>query len=135
MKSREMIASHPAHSESDADALARCIDDCFACAQACTTCADACLHENDPAKLQFCIHTDLDCADICLATGRTLSRASRPDATLMQAMLEACAVACETCASECQKHAGNHRHCSICAEACRRCEESCRELLAATPAA
>ena len=33
-------------------------------------------------------------------------------------------------AEECEKHAGMHEHCRICAEACRRCEQACDQLLA-----
>jgi hypothetical protein len=78
-----------------------------------------------------CIRTDLDCADICEATGRILSRHTGYDAKIARAVVEACAQACATCADECQRHADMHEHCRICAEACRRCEQACRALLAA----
>jgi hypothetical protein len=114
----------------DRDALAECIEACIACAQACTACADACLGEEMVAELRVCIRTDLDCADVCEATGRVLSRHTGYDANLTRAVLEACATACRSCGDECERHAGMHEHCRVCAEACRRCEQACRALLA-----
>ena len=37
-------------------------------------CADDCLSEDDHADLVRCIRLDLDCADVCDATGRILTR-------------------------------------------------------------
>ncbi len=58
-----------------------------------------------PADLAKCIRTDLDCADVCEATGRVLSRHTG-------------------------YHAETHEHCRIGAEACRRCGQACRDLIA-----
>ncbi|WP_281805769.1 four-helix bundle copper-binding protein [Methylocystis echinoides] len=44
-------------------------------------------------------------------------------------MLESYAVACCLCADECEKHAPQHEHYRVCAEACRRCEQACKEAL------
>ncbi|MGY1753569.1 four-helix bundle copper-binding protein [Blastococcus sp. SYSU D01042] len=127
----QMLASYPKDLGGiDRDALVECIEACVACAQACTACADACLSEDMVAELRTCIRTDLDCADVCEATGRVLSRHTGYDANLTRAVLEACAAACKACGDECAAHAGMHEHCRICAEACRRCEEACRALLA-----
>ena len=115
----------------DRDALAECIDACFECAQACTACADACLGEEMVAELRRCITTDLNCADICDATGRVLSRQAGYDAEVTRAALTACREACRRCAEECERHTEMHEHCRICAEACRRCEQACDRLLAA----
>ena len=114
----------------DRQKLQECIDACVTCAQACTACADACLSEDILAGLRKCIRTDLDCADVCEATGRVLSRHTGYDANLTRAVLEACATACRACGDECAQHAEMHAHCRVCAEACRRCESACRELLA-----
>ncbi|AOT05646.1 four-helix bundle copper-binding protein [Arthrobacter sp. U41] len=114
----------------DKDKLAECIAACFQCAQACTACADACLGESMVADLTTCIRTDLDCADICAATGSILSRRTGTNADIIRTVLEACRAACAACAEECEKHAGMHEHCRICAEACRRCQASCTDLLA-----
>jgi hypothetical protein len=83
------------------------------------------------AGLAKCIRSDLDCADICDATGRALSRHTGYDANITRSILEACATVCKACGDECDRHAGMHEHCRICAEACRRCERACRDLLAA----
>jgi uncharacterized membrane protein len=81
------------------------------------------------ADLVDCIRTNLNCADVCEATGRELSRSGGYDLAVTRALLEACAIVCAACAEECGRHADMHQHCRICAEACRRCERACRELL------
>lgn len=127
----KMLESHPQDLRGiDQEKLAECIAACFECAQVCTACADACLAEEMVAELALCIRTDLDCADVSAATGRVLTRRTAFDADTARALLEACATACATCADECERHAGMHDHCRICAEVCRRCEEACRALLA-----
>lgn len=128
---KDMLDSHPWPGHVDRDVLARCIEECFACAQACTSCADACLSEEKVADLRKCIRLDLDCADICDATGRLLTRQTEYDAPMSKAMLQACREACATCGEECERHADMHDHCRICAEACRRCQEACDALLSA----
>lgn len=128
----EMLKAYPADLGGiDREALAHCIEECFACAQACTACADACLSEQTVAELVKCVRTDLDCADICATTGRVLSRHTGYDANLTRTMLTACAVSCRTCGDECARHATMHEHCRICADACRRCEQACRDLITA----
>ena len=104
----------------DREKLRACIDACFECVQACTACADACLSEDMVADLTTCIRTNADCADVCDATGRVLSRHTGYDANLTRAVLEACAAACRACGDECEQHASMHEHCRRCAEACRR---------------
>lgn len=47
------------------------------------------------AELTKCVRTDLDCADICNATARVLSRHTGYDANVSRALLEACAVVCQ----------------------------------------
>lgn len=115
----------------DEEKLAACIEACFQCAQICTACADACLSEDMVAELTKCIRTNLDCADLCEATGRVLSRHTGYDANITLDAIRACHMACKACADECEKHASMHEHCRICAEACRRCEATCAELVAA----
>jgi hypothetical protein len=113
----------------DRAALTSCIEACLECAQACTACADACLSEDAVQQLTTCVRTNLDCADVCAVTGRVLSRHTGYDANLTRVVLEACAIACRSCGDECDRHAGHHEHCRICAESCRRCEQACRQLL------
>jgi hypothetical protein len=68
-------------------------------------------HEDMVAELTKCIRTDLDCADICAATGAVLSRHTGYDANITKSLLEACRVACASCAAECESHASMHVHC------------------------
>jgi hypothetical protein len=131
MPVREMLDSYPAEINLDRGLMADVIQALFRCAQACTACADACLSEKQIDDLRKCIRTDLDCADICQATGRVLSRHTGYDANITRAQLQACVQVCTTCADECDRHAGMHEHCRICAEACRRCAQACRSLLEA----
>ena len=127
----EMLDAHPKDlGRIDKDQLAACIAACFECVQVCTACADACLGEDMVADLTTCIRTDLDCADICAATGNVLSRRTGYDPDLTRTVLEACAAACKACGDECAQHAQMHEHCKVCAQTCRRCEEACRTLLA-----
>lgn len=73
-----MLDSYPKDVGSiDKDKLTECMAACFECAQVCTACADACLSEDMVADLITCIRTNLDCADICHATGNALSQAHR----------------------------------------------------------
>ena len=83
------------------------------------------------ADLRRCITTDLNCADICDATGRVLSRPTGYDSALTRAAVTACREACRRCAEECERHAETHEHCRVCAEACRRCADACDQLLVA----
>ena len=126
-----MLETHPWPGNVDHEVLARCIEACTECAQSCTSCADACLSEETVAELRKCIRLNLDCADICDATARVLTRQTEYDAPTSKAQLAACREACATCAEECERHAEHHQHCAICAEACRRCERACDDLLGA----
>ncbi|MCX2970792.1 MULTISPECIES: four-helix bundle copper-binding protein [Streptomyces] len=126
----EMLERYPAHlSHVDRRALANCIEECFACVEACTASADASLCEEEVTELRKCIRVTLDCADVCDATGRVLSRNTGYDAHVTRAVLESCATVCDAAADECERHTG-HDHVQLCAAACRRCATACRELLA-----
>ena len=129
MSIAEMIGTHPRPASGDREALTHCIEECYRCAAACTSCADACLAEETVNDLIQCIRLDLDCADLCEATGRILTRQTAADASVLRAAVEACSTACRACAAECERHAGHHEHCRVCAEACRRCEQACNDLL------
>jgi len=88
--------------------------------------------ETSLEALAKCIRLCLDCADICGATGRVVSRQTEYDANVTRAILQACEQACRSCGEECAKH-GEHgmEHCAVCAEQCRRCEQACADLLQA----
>ena len=130
MQVREMISTHPDVQGSTADALLKFIEESYACAQTCTSCADACLAEEMVADLRQCIRLNLDCAEICAATGAMASRRTGTNETVLAAAIKACAEACNRCAEECAMHAEKHEHCRICAESCRRCAAACDEALA-----
>jgi transposase len=129
MHAREMIRTHPDVQGNMSEALVQCIEACYACAQACTACADACLAEAMVDQLRQCIRLDLDCADVCAATGALASRRTGSNQAILRQMLEVCAAACRACGEECEGHARQHEHCRVCAEACRRCEQACREAM------
>ena len=124
----DVLSTAPAQPRYDLEALANAVDACFACARTCNACADACLREDDVASLARCIRLDQQCADICDAAARVLSRPSGLDKAV-QALLEACIEAADCCAEECERHAEMHEHCRLCADACRRCAEACESLL------
>jgi hypothetical protein len=106
MHAQQMAATHPGARGRANDALTRCIESCFGCAQACTSRADACLGERSVAELRQCIRLDLDCADVCIATGAVATRRTANQDALLVQMLETCAGFCRLCAEECEKHAG-----------------------------
>jgi hypothetical protein len=129
---RQMLDAYPREFTVDRDLLVPCIEACYDCADSCTQCADACLAEESVQELTTCVRLNLDCADICAATGRVVSRQTGYDADVTGAALRACIQACRSCAAECDIHAAHGmEHCRICAEECRRCEQACEELLAA----
>ncbi|HWX51118.1 MAG TPA: four-helix bundle copper-binding protein [Roseomonas sp.] len=130
MRAQEMIRTHPQVKGNVNDALIRCIEECYSCAQTCIACADACLGEQMVQQLAQCVRLDLDCADVCVATGALATRRTGSNEALLRQMLTICETACRTCAEECDRHAGMHEHCRICAEACRRCAKACQEAAA-----
>jgi len=127
MHAHEMIATHPQVDGPADDALVACIEACFDCAQACASCADACLGEPNVADLTQCIRLNLDCSDVCAATGLLASRRTGSNAPVLRRLLDACAEACRLCGDECARHADRMEHCRVCADACRRCEADCRD--------
>ena len=129
MTLQEMIRTHPQSSGADRDTLMRAVEEIVSCAATCTSCADACLGEDDVQQLVRCIRLNLDCADICEATGRVLTRQTAFEPQPARQLLEVCEQACRGCAEECERHAAHHEHCRVCAEACRRCERACADLL------
>lgn len=71
---KQTADTYPRSCNVDEDVLLRCIEACIDCAQACTGCADACLAEDTVADLVKSIRLTADCADVCEASGRVLSR-------------------------------------------------------------
>lgn len=133
-KAKEMLDTYPRTFNVDGDVLARTIDALVECANTCSQCADACLSEEGLSpELAKCIRLNLDCADVCTATSRVVSRQTEYDANVTRPLLEACAATCKSCGDECEGHSGHMDHCRVCAESCRLCEQACRELLDAMP--
>jgi hypothetical protein len=130
-RAAEMLATHPGSADIDTDLFGRTIEALAECAVTCAQCADACLAEDEPAAMARCIRLDLDCADICTATSRVLSRQTEFDADVARPLLEACIAACLACGDECAAHAEHMAHCKVCSETCRGCATACRELLGA----
>ena len=128
---KQLLDTYPRDVNLDADLLAGAIDALSDCAQACIADADDDLSEQNIAEMVKCIRLCLDCADICAATLRVVSRQTDYDANVSRPVLEACVATCKSCGDECERHAHMHEHCRFCAEACRRCEQACRQLVAA----
>jgi hypothetical protein len=128
---KRLLDTYPRDINLDADLLAGAIDALSDCAQACIADADDDLSEQNIAEMVKCIGLCLDCADVCAATLRVVSRQTEYDANVTRPLLEACVAACRSCGDECERHAQMHEHCRVCAEACRRCEHACRQLVAA----
>ena len=126
---REMVVTHPNLGKAVNTSLIHCIDQCHSCAQACTACADACLGEDEVKDLVDCIRINLDCADLCYATGRIATRRAGYTDGAITLALKACAAACALCAEACERHADRLEHCSVCAIQCQACEEACLEAL------
>src|SRR5438128_6874650 len=101
---REMLDAAPSQGNLDPAELAAAIEACADAAQACTSCADACLAEEDLAALRTCIGLDQNCADVCSATARVLSRPVQFDTLLVHRLLQACVRSCARCADECGRH-------------------------------
>ena len=129
MQAHQIISTHPDVKGNTNNTLIRCIEECYSYAQVCTSCADACLGEEMVRQLTQCIRLNLDCADVCAATGAIATRRTGSNEEVIRRMLEACATTCRLCGEECERHAGHHEHCRICAESCRRCEQACQEAL------
>src|SRR4029078_12737862 len=70
----EVLRLHPHPTTLDRDLVLGCIQECLDCVVSCIACADDCLSEDDVADMVRCIRLDLDCADVCEATGRVLTR-------------------------------------------------------------
>ncbi len=81
---RQLLDTYPRTFNLDAGVLAATTDAVNDCAQACTGCADDDLSEPDIVELVKCIRLCLDCADVCTATVRVISRQTEYDANLQE---------------------------------------------------
>jgi len=99
--------------------LVNMLDDCVA---TCNNCATKDLMEPDLSEMVRCIRLDIDCSDACSLTSHYLSRGSE----FTTGMLVQCALICDACAEECEKHS-DMPHCVECARVCRNCAQECRQ--------
>ena len=72
-----------------------------ACLQACNECAAACLKGADPKAMARCVALDLERADICCLAAASIARCGEQ----VQAICALCRNACESCGTECSRHA------------------------------
>jgi hypothetical protein len=142
MNVEPMLSTHPRVHGQATDIFVLATDACFVCAQACRACADACLGEERLAELHNCIDMNLDCADVCFATGdlairrvlRTTNMVIRQtdfDERVMKLMFETCTEVCRRCGDECMRYAEHHKHFRRCAQVCRCCEQTCHNAVRA----
>ena len=129
----DMLQSHPQKPTTHMNEISAAIDACFEAEKITTICADACIAEKEFEMLRECIRLDLDCADICSATGRLIARQAQPKPDLWRAALQACIEVCRACAAECGKHADRFEHCRITKECCERTMQACQRALDALP--
>lgn len=94
------------------------------CLVACNTCYIECLKEEDINHMRECIKLDRQCAMIVSLTMKTIEL----EGSFIKETCELCAMVCNQCAKECEKH--DHPHCKECAQACKVCAAACRELIA-----
>lgn len=71
----------------------------------------------------------LDCADVCDAAERVLSRGMSPDPRVVAAVVEAAIAACEASAAACGAHAEHHDHCRLHSGSAKACADALRALM------
>jgi hypothetical protein len=103
-----------------------CAKACTDCLRECESCAHHCANlvasgEKDHLRT---LGTCADCAEVCTAAAKVVSR----HGPLARTTCESCAKACDICAAECQKHAQDE-HMKQCAIACRDCAKACRDMI------
>ena len=96
-----------------------CIDACLNCAAVCNHCAASCAKENKSDQLSNCIQLTMECAAICYAAAQLMSLGSDK----IKELCALCAVMCDTCAAECNRH--ENIHCRECAAICTKCADEC----------
>ena len=110
---------HSAHSEQCAKACTDCLHECESCAHHCANLVAS--GQKDHLRA---LGTCADCADVCTAAAKVVSR----HGPLTGTICESCAKACDLCAAECEKHSQDE-HMKRCAKACRDCAKACRDMI------
>ena len=95
------------------------------CEQVSNACAMAMV---DTGGMVLEVRRALDCADVCEAAERVLSRNQSTDPAVVAAVFEAAAVACAASASACGAHAGHHPHCRLHSASAQACADALRAL-------
>jgi hypothetical protein len=116
-----------AQDDSQSASFRDCAKACTDCQRECDSCAMHCgrmLSQGHGQDHYTTLRTCLDCADICGAAAKIMSR-SGPFAG---DICEACADACKRCAEACKHHAGD-KIMQDCAAECERCEKACRDMV------
>lgn len=103
-----------------------CAEACSDCQRECDRCAIHCAGMISHGKEghQKTMQTCLDCADVCAAAAKIVSRGGPFAADIC----EACADVCKQCAEACRKHE-NDPMMAACAKECEACEKACRQML------
>ncbi len=104
-------------------ALTAAIDALRDCAQTCTACSMAMVATGGMVTE---VRRALDCADLCAAAERVLSRGPAADQGVLTAAVEAAAVACAASAAACAAHAEHHEHCRLHAASAAACADALR---------
>ena len=106
--------------------LLSCAQTCDDCARACDECGAHCAKMVADGKKEHVLtmKTCQDCAILCSATSRILSR----DGPFFDTAGLACAQACKRCGDECEKYPSDPVM-KRCAAECRRCEKACLSML------
>jgi hypothetical protein len=123
----EMLRTLAPEPTVDLSDLAAALEAVMECEQASTSCAMAMIGKGEDTAVAT--RRALDCADVCQATLRVLSRASSTDARLMRGLVQACIIACEGSHLECGRHAEHHEHCRLHSEAAERAATALQDLL------
>lgn len=118
--------SHSSH----AGAMSECAAACADCQRACDSCSEHCLKlvTEGNKQHQQTLQTCLDCAEICAAADRIVSRSGPFSDTICRA----CAEACNRCAKACEQFSDDE-HMSQCAEECRKCQRACESMVSQSP--
>jgi hypothetical protein len=103
-----------------------CARACSDCQRACDSCANHCAQmvmQGAPDHLTT-LQSCLDCAEICAAASRIVSRGG----PFGEIICKACADACAACGKNCEQFPDDE-HMAQCAKVCRECEQECREMV------
>jgi hypothetical protein len=119
--SDEPTDNHSQHSQ----VHGKCAKVCVECQIACDECArrGAVLLREGHTESFAAFQTAEDCATICTAASRILSRGGPSSARICDTCREACA----SCAKECERFVDD-QHMAACAEKCRDCEKACERM-------